>query len=81
MVLAKGEASASLFVFRYNYNLYYEEVRTLKNKIKIGSIKEFILPAILGVAAFYTAIADKKKEEKIDQLIEKVDQLENKGEA
>ena len=53
----------------------------MKNKIKIGSIKEFILPAILGIATFYTAIADKKKEEKIDQLIEKVDQLENKGEA
>lgn len=39
------------------------------------------MPVIMGVAAFITAVADNKKNQKIDELIEKVDKLENKEEA
>lgn len=51
----------------------------MKNKIDFGSL---IVPVIVGVGAFITAVMDDKKNQKIDELIEKIDNLEtNKEEA
>lgn len=49
------------------------------SKIDFGSL---IIPVIMGVGAFLGAVMDNKKNQKIDELIEKVDNLEtNKDES
>lgn len=68
-----------VLAFRKNYNSFNgKEDMDLKKKIDFGSL---LMPVIMGVAAFVTAVADNKKNQKIDELIEKVDKLENKEEA
>lgn len=49
------------------------------SKIDLGSL---IIPVIMGVGTFIGAVMDNKKNQKIDELIKKVDNLEiNKDEA
>lgn len=49
------------------------------SKVDFGSL---VIPVVMGVAAFVGAVMDNKKNQKIDELIEKVDNLEtNKEEA
>lgn len=49
------------------------------SKIDFGSL---IIPVIMGAGAFLGAVMDNKKNQKIDELIEKVDNLEtNKDES
>ena len=73
-----------VLAFRKNYNFFNgkEDIDLRKildvSKIDFGIL---LMPAIMGVAAFVTAVADNKKNQKIDELIEKVDKLENKEEA
>ena len=49
----------------------------MKNKIDFVSL---IIPVIMGVGAFVSTVMDNKKNQKIDELIEKVDNLENNKE-
>lgn len=49
------------------------------NLSKIG-IGDLIIPVVMGVGAFVGAVMDIKKNQKIDELIEKVDNLETNEE-
>ena len=56
----------------------------MKKKFDLSKIDfgKFAIPVIMGLGAFISAIAYNKKNQKIDELIEKVDNLEsNKEEA
>lgn len=73
-----------VLAFRKNYNSFNgKEDIDLRKKVDVSKIDfgSLLMPAIIGVAAFITAVADNKKNQKIDELIEKVDKLENKEEA
>ena len=48
------------------------------SKIDFGSL---IVPVITGVGAFVGAMMDNKKNQKIDELIEKIDNLKNNKES
>ena len=49
------------------------------SKIDFGSL---VIPVVMGIATFVGTVMDNKKNQKIDELIEKVDNLEtNKEEA
>lgn len=48
------------------------------SKIDFGSL---IAPVIMSVGAFVGAVMDDKKNQKIDELIEKIDNLENNKES
>ena len=52
--------------------------KTDLSKIDFGSL---IVPVIMGVGAFVGAVMDNKKNQKIDELIEKIDNLENNKES
>lgn len=52
--------------------------KTDLSKIDFGSL---IVPVIMGVDAFVGAVMDNKKNQKIDELIEKIDNLENNKES
>lgn len=47
-------------------------------KFDIKGLSSIAMAIVMGIAAFATAIGDKQKNEKIDELIEKVDKLTNK---
>ena len=47
----------------------------MKKKIDIGNL---VIPVIMGVATFIGAVMDNKKNQKIDELIEKVDNIQSK---
>ncbi len=73
-----------VLAFRDFYNSFNgKEDMDLKKKVDVSKIDfgSLLMPVIMGVAAFVTAVADNKKNQKIDELIEKVDKLENKEEA
>jgi hypothetical protein len=70
-------------LIREKYNHYYgKEMNEMKktdlSKIDFGSL---IAPVIMGVGAFVGAVMDNKKNQKIDELIEKIDNLENNKES
>jgi hypothetical protein len=70
-------------LIREKYNHYYgKEMNEMKktdlSKIDFGSL---IVPVIMGVGAFVGAVMDNKKNQKIDELIEKIDNLENNKES
>lgn len=44
------------------------------------NLKNYILPVLIGAGALISAITDQRREEKIDELIEKIDNLESKEE-
>lgn len=48
------------------------------SKIDFGSL---IVPVITGVGTFVGAMMDNKKNQKIDELIEKIDNLKNNKES
>ena len=52
--------------------------KTDLSKIDFGSL---IAPVIMGVGAFVGAVMDNKKNQKIDELIKKIDNLENNKES
>ena len=50
------------------------------DKSKIN-FKDLFIPIIIGMGAFIGAVMDNKKNQKIDELIEKVDTLETNDEG
>jgi hypothetical protein len=70
-------------LIREKYNHYYgKEMNEMKkpdlSKIDFGSL---IVPVIMGVGAFVGAVMDNKKNQKIDELINKIDNFENDKES
>lgn len=43
----------------------------------MNKLQKWIVPAVLGLAAFLTGVSDYQRNKKIDELIEKVDSIEN----
>lgn len=46
----------------------------------MDKLQKWIVPAVLGLAAFLTGVTDYQRNKKIDELIEKVDGMENEKE-
>lgn len=44
------------------------------------NLKNYFLPILIGTGALVSAILDQKREDKIDELMEKIDKLESKEE-
>lgn len=49
----------------------------MKKKLNIN-IEDLIIPVFIGLGAFISAVADNKKNQKIDELMDKIDELESK---
>lgn len=50
----------------------------MKKKFDMDIVRTVVVAIVMGVAAFSGAINDRNREKKIDELIEKVSQLEGK---
>ena len=59
--------------FRQNYTAFNERRMDMSKKF---DFRDYVIPVVMGVAAFVGAVMDNKKNQKIDELIEKVDNLE-----
>lgn len=54
----------------------------MKKKFEVDKLSCFFVPIIVGIAACANAVAENRKNQKIDEMIEKIDNLEtNKEEA